>query len=689
MKLIPEQMAVVEHDLGPALVFAVAGAGKTTAMVARAERLVREGVFNAREIFAGSFSNASVNAIERKLKDFELCSGIELGTTHRLARQIINVAVREHWSPELSLDSMKLFGAAAAAVKVSQANLAPEVLLEHVRLWKANLVFADLGRAVGELIPMGASQLHGGLLEVYRAFERIRLERGLMDFCDLIADAWLLLRNRPELLERVQNRYRCLFIDEYQDVNLAQAGLVDLIAARDRNIMVLGDDDQCIFSFQGASSSHILNFEGRWQAKKFVLSDNFRCQASHLGLANRVIANNSDREVKQASLTLGFGGETKLYQLGLQADMAEEITQVVAAEAHSGGLENVAILVRNFNNSTALESRLLKAGIPYRLEGREALRERAEGLALMAAFWLSGLLGVPRVQWTPEDGSHLKNRWSWLVAGFDHQLKKALKDVPMLILEQGKGLTQALNQVGHAGEVALEVLEFTLDLKHLSLEAAMRQTAQHAAWHWNEKRDPRKAALLEDFCASINARETLEMLLNPLVHNQALTLSSIHSSKGLEWDVVIMPDVDDGVLPHGAFPSESNLADERRLFYVGVTRCRQKLHLFTRLGKRSRFFDEALIEKLLSSMVVVGDALQVHPRSWTPQETLEVARSVDELGLERYFERFFKAQALLKEAGVLITSVLDDAKRYGMRGRLEVSAMAETYWRERSVQRLN
>ncbi|MEM8602289.1 MAG: ATP-dependent helicase, partial [Cyanobacteria bacterium P01_H01_bin.121] len=319
MYLTSEQHAIVNHDHGAARVFAVAGAGKTTAMVHRIERLVRQQVFAPDRILAASFSRATTQDIATALSQWSHCRSVSTRTLHSLSYQIIRQAYqRGYLKPptlDLSPDQVDnyLYGQALKAARQNKVaykgeldSIDQEDFLAYVSACKGQLDYADRAslaipataphhNIARQAEPPAEPEL-GWYLDLYKLLETIRSQHRLISFDDMLMTGWQLLVLQPDLLAGLQRQFECVLIDEFQDINRAQFAILDLLTRPHRNYMVIGDDDQTIYEWRGAETRFILTeFERRYQPQTYQMSDNFRCPAAQVGLANAVIRQNQNR----------------------------------------------------------------------------------------------------------------------------------------------------------------------------------------------------------------------------------------------------------------------------------------------------------------------------------------------------------------------------------------------------------
>ncbi|MCX7803468.1 MAG: ATP-dependent helicase, partial [Meiothermus ruber] len=405
--LTDEQQAIVAHNEGPALVFAVAGAGKTTALVHRLERLVRERVFEPRKILATSFSRMAVNDLKRALARWPHTQGIQVSTLHALGYRIVRKAasegllklaeVRDEGSEQALLQRTLRRARELKLEWVSELeNLEAEDFLSYVGACKGNLQYADLkGAGLPPAALRVASQAQAPeelewYLELYKLMEQVRLEEGLLTFDDMLMTGWEVLVRHPEILQVVQKAFQAVLVDEFQDVNLAQSEMLDLITQPHRNYMAVGDDDQTIYEWRGASPRFILEFAQRYGAKKYLIRDTFRCPAPQVVLAGRVIAHNQQREPKRLSLTKGFQGRVHLRLEPHTPAQAQGLVSDIAGLLAQGRKPGeMAVLVRLYAQTPYIEQCLIERQIPYRVVGSTPFYQRPEIQGLLAYLQLA------------------------------------------------------------------------------------------------------------------------------------------------------------------------------------------------------------------------------------------------------------------------------------------------------------
>ncbi|MEM1008816.1 MAG: ATP-dependent helicase, partial [Myxococcota bacterium] len=410
VQLTPEQQAIVNHTKGPALVFAVAGAGKTTAMVHRIERLVREQHFPAQSILATSFSRATVDDIKRSLSPWPHCKRVFTSTLHAIGYRILRRAQQkgllaftqspdtnpEKLSEILIFRTLKSAREQGLVDKTELRNLDRDDFLNYISTCKGNLRYACLKSAN---LPLAAQALASQAsapenlpwyLTLYQEFERLRIQLQGYTFDDMLLQGWELLTRHPTLLEHFQSQFQCVMVDEFQDVNLVQSELLDLLIRPHNNYMVIGDDDQTIYEWRGARPHYILSFAERYNAQKYFIHDNFRCKAAQLVLANQIIVHNTQREPKTLQLTRGFDGHTFVHEYDDAADMGHQIVHEIQTALRRGfAKKDISILVRLYAQTPYIEHPLIEAQIPYRIVGSQPFYQRPEVRVLLNYLMLA------------------------------------------------------------------------------------------------------------------------------------------------------------------------------------------------------------------------------------------------------------------------------------------------------------
>jgi DNA helicase II / ATP-dependent DNA helicase PcrA len=637
--LTAAQQAVVDHAGGPAVVVAVAGAGKTTTMVARVERLVQRGA-EPGTILVTSFSRAAIADVRRRLAEVAGGAAVEARTFHGLAHAIVSEAARrsalpvhattgapppEAVVPRLVEHVLRTWESQGHPLAQDAADLDKDAFLAYRSRCLAELRLPDVDawplprearRMVRPAAEDPAAPLHRPLAE---AVEIERRARGWLDYDDLIVTAWAVLAGDPGLRDWARQRWRRLLVDEFQDVNRAQVALVEQLIGDDGEVMAIGDDDQSIYGFRGSDPALLGDFARRHDATLYVLDHNFRSRAEPLAAAAALAQHLRSRTPKTLHAARGPGG---VLSLDVAPDPAAEARRLVerVLEAHRDGypLAQQAVLLRAFAQAPGIEAELLAAGIRYRVIGAPSVDRYDATRATLAVLhliaddgpaddprlrarawrrWLRAAAGAPRgaerlvpvLVAAERDGAR-----SLRAALHDATEPRALRALRVAAGREQRGrltpLVDALARVAAAarGGDALAVLRAAAatvgrwprhDLESLAVDVVV-SAAGRGVWG-----DPTAPA--GEWLARFGAWRRAALASR----GDALTVTSAHRSKGLEWDVVIVPGQ-----ALGTFPRRED-DDERRLAYVAWTRARERLHLLRPAGAvPSPFLRQGLVD---------------------------------------------------------------------------------------------
>jgi DNA helicase II / ATP-dependent DNA helicase PcrA len=626
--LTAAQRAVVEHPGGPAVVLAVAGAGKTSTMVARVGRLVAEGVDPA-SVLVTSFSRAAVADVRERLQAGGAVAvrgavdgggggsggarpprAPEVRTFHSVAylvlaesrhRRGVSAAAPGAPPPDrvvahLVADVTRAWRRAGHPLAEHLDDLDVDEFaayrsrclagLQLVDVWHLQLT-REARRLVRSPPDDPACHLHRPLAE---AVEHERRLRGWADYDDLIVDAWLALALDADLRAWTAARWQHVLVDEFQDVNAAQVALLEALLGGGRDVMAIGDDDQSIYAFRGSDPALLAAFGARHGAVTYVLDDNFRSRAETVAAASMLVTRLPNRAPKRLRAARGEGGRCTLDACRDARDEAQRlVVRVLEARRDGVALARQAVLLRAFAQAPVVEGALLEAGIAYRVVGAASVDRQDATRGALAALHLVAVPASP-----PAVRARAWRRWL-VAAGLPPA--EAARLVPHLIAAEvageapgsadatralaaalGRGggertrtllpaLAAVAEEVGSA-RAALAAAAATVgrwprrDLGSLALDVVQRAAA---AGVWGDH-DAALAPWLARFAAwrrgAWGAR------------HEALTVTSVHRSKGLEWDVVLVPGQTLGTFPRSLDD------DERRLAYVAWTRARERLHLF-------------------------------------------------------------------------------------------------------------
>ncbi|MCX8007389.1 MAG: UvrD-helicase domain-containing protein [Coriobacteriia bacterium] len=617
--LNPAQRDAVTTTEGPLLVLAGAGSGKTRVLTHRIAYLIAERGVSPAEILAITFTNKAAQEMRERLARLvgSAARVMWVMTFHAFCVRLLRAeAHRIGLSQQFSIydedDSRRLLAAVIEELKVDAKRYPVKMLAAKISEFKNELVLPDeaADRAIGP---------HGKLVaEVYARYQERLAHAQAMDFDDLLVNAWLVLSQHDDVLSHYQRRFRYVLVDEYQDTNHAQYEIVNLLAARHRNLMVVGDDDQSIYSWRGADIRNILDFEEDYpDATVIRLEQNYRSTQTILAAANAVVANNLGRKPKTL-WTANVGGEAIVrYVAADERDearfVAEEIERLVVAESRR--YTEFAVFYRTNAQSRVLEDLLLRVGVPYRIVGGTRFFDRAEIRDVMA--WLKAAVNPADVQ------SYKRLMGAWPGVG-----RATIEAVEARSIKTGRPIAEALREaveleiVGGAALRSLAELAKVLDdvalaakaegplrervesivasagilsrLKAETTEEARGRAENVAEFfgvveEYDAVHDDPEAKTLEAFLEWAALRTDLDQLDDA---DDAVTLMTLHTAKGLEFPVVFLVGLEDGIFPHAnSMDDPQRLEEERRLMYVGVTRAMERLYI-THAHSRSLFGSE-------------------------------------------------------------------------------------------------
>jgi DNA helicase-2/ATP-dependent DNA helicase PcrA len=613
--LNPVQSEAVLHTEGPVLIVAGAGSGKTRALTHRIAYLIREHGVNPYSVLAITFTNKAAREMAQRVEELLgelIAKGMWILTFHSACVRILR---REHKHLGLP-SSFTIYDEGDTERLIT--NVLRDLNLD-VKRFPPRAMSAAIGKAKDHVLSAAEFTAGAGnfyeetIAKVYSAYEERKRAAGALDFDDLIGETVRLFREHPEVLEHYQERFRYVLIDEYQDTNRAQYELVNLLAAKYRNVCVVGDADQGVYSWRGATIQNLLDFERDYpDAAVFLMEQNYRSTSNILAVANALIEHNVQRKPKSL-WTETEGGELAVR---FRADDEHEEALFVAEETHrlvdEEGFRytDIAVFYRTNAQSRVLEDVFMRAGTPYRVVGGVRFYQRKEVKDVLAYLRLlvnpQDVVAARRVINTPKRG--IGDATVAALEGF-----AAVEGVPFLeaarrvdevasLAARAKGAVAGFVEIMDVRQAAFDsgaapqrMVEAAATESGYLIELETERTVEAEGRIENlrelggvaaefEQRDPNGS--LSDFLEQVS-----------LVGEQdeydeeagSVTLMTLHNAKGLEFPVVFIIGLEDGVFPHyRSMGDQSELEEERRLLYVGVTRARQRLYL-THAWSRSLF----------------------------------------------------------------------------------------------------
>lgn len=650
----PQREAVLCTE-GPLLVLAGAGSGKTRVLTHRIAHLVEDLNVAPWQIMAITFTNKAAAEMRERLQSLigGGARGMWVSTFHSMCVRILRtdcerIGFAKGFTIYDDSDSKRLVEQIMDELNIDKKRYPIPALRNRISQAKNDLQVAEVfAEKTSDQVGQVAARVYT------RLQERLR-QLNAFDFDDLLLYTWLLLKNHPDVLAAYQNRFRYLMVDEYQDTNHAQYVLTQLLAAAHKNIMVVGDDDQSIYSWRGADLRNILDFEKDYpEARVVKLEENYRSMGNILAAANAVIANNLTRKPKKLFTSKPAGDKISVYSATDERDEGRWIASEIEHQHGEGMSYNqIAVFYRTNAQSRMLEDMLMRAGVPYRLIGGTRFFDRAEIRDVMAYLNLvvnpANDVAAHRVINVPKRGigkttvEHIdyvarETGITFLQAAelciADDQIRsatrKAIAEFVALIHEaQGyagdlrkvveaivdkAGLIRVLeaeNSDDAAGRIEnIQELFGVVDeyaQTHDDADALFEPPTAEDAPEADDEPPVRtfQANSLPDFVEWVTLRTDMDTVAED---GEAITMMTIHAAKGLEFDCVFVAGMEESLFPHGNSSQDSQgLEEERRLAYVAITRARKKLYLtnaFTRqifgqssANPPSRFIGEIPLE---------------------------------------------------------------------------------------------
>lgn len=650
----PQREAVLCTE-GPLLVLAGAGSGKTRVLTHRIAHLVEDLNVAPWQIMAITFTNKAAAEMRERLQSLigGGARGMWVSTFHSMCVRILRtdcerVGFAKGFTIYDDSDSKRLVEQIMDELNIDKKRYPIPALRNRISQAKNDLQVAEVfAEKTSDQVGQVAARVYT------RLQERLR-QLNAFDFDDLLLYTWLLLKNHPDVLAAYQNRFRYLMVDEYQDTNHAQYVLTQLLAAAHKNIMVVGDDDQSIYSWRGADLRNILDFEKDYpEARVVKLEENYRSMGNILAAANAVIANNLTRKPKKLFTSKPAGDKISVYSATDERDEGRWIASEIEHQHGEGMSYNqIAVFYRTNAQSRMLEDMLMRAGVPYRLIGGTRFFDRAEIRDVMAYLNLvvnpANDVAAHRVINVPKRGigkttvEHIdyvarETGITFLQAAelciADDQIRSATRKAIaefVALIHEAQGYAGDLRKVveaivGKAGLIrALEAensddaagrIENIQELfgvvdeyaqTHDDADALFEPPTAEDAPEANDEPPMRtfQANSLPDFVEWVTLRTDMDTVAED---GEAITMMTIHAAKGLEFDCVFVAGMEESLFPHGNSSQDSQgLEEERRLAYVAITRARKKLYLtnaFTRqifgqssANPPSRFIGEIPLE---------------------------------------------------------------------------------------------
>lgn len=608
--LNPPQKEAVFHTEGPLLILAGAGSGKTRVLTHRIACLMEEKGVNPWNILAITFTNKAAQEMRERV-DKLVGMGAEsiwVSTFHSACVRIL----RRH------IDFLGFDNHFAIYDTEDQKTVIKEVcrrLNIDTKIYKERTLMAKISHAKDELISLEEMELNAGgdfnekkIAAVYKEYQATLRKNNALDFDDLIVKTVELFQNCPDVLEYYQERFQYIMVDEYQDTNTAQFKFVSLLASKYQNLCVVGDDDQSIYKFRGANIGNILGFEKAFPGAKVIrLEQNYRSTENILEAANRVIENNTERKPKRLWTENGAGDKVHFRQFLNGFEEAEYVVGEITKARRNGdcNYKDCAVLYRTNAQSRLFEEKFLLANVPYKIVGGINFYARKEIKDLLCYLKtvsnakddvaVRRILNVPKRGIGAATVSKVQDYAEYMQVSFYDALRVA-EEIPSIgrSLSKINGFVDFIQSLRSKEEVytVRELLEEVIRLTGYVDELRAEDTEEAKARIENIDELISKTEMYQETMKAQNEPATLSGFLEEIAlvadidsvdpNQDYVLLMTLHSAKGLEFPKVFLTGMEDGIFPGYMTISSgdpSDLEEERRLCYVGITRAMKELTL--------------------------------------------------------------------------------------------------------------
>lgn len=603
MALNEMQQLAVETTEGPLLILAGAGSGKTTVLVNRVQHIVESGLAQPWQVLAITFTNKAAGEIRERL---ERAIGSEANsiwafTFHSCCARILRrfgerLGYSSHFTIYDTDDQKRVMKHCQKSLGLTDKIIHHKSILSEISSAKDSLIDAE------EYKSMSANDYRKAkIADCYELYQKELLKSDAMDFDDIIFNTVKLLEENDDVRELYQKQFKYVMVDEYQDTSHAQYILVSLLAGGYKNICVVGDDDQSIYRFRGATIENILSFEQQYKNAKVIrLEQNYRSTQNILDGANAIIANNKNRKGKSLWTSAGAGEKIILNTVNSERDESDFIVdEIMKNVAHGKKMSDHAILYRMNAQSRNLEITLTKSGIPHKIIGGNRFFDRKEIKDIVSYFAVinnpADNVRLQRIINVPKRGigetmfaNVLEIATGLGISAFEvcersDEFQKTLRSAQKLMGFAGmiKHFQALLEEGMNLSDLLQEILDETkyfdyLDEDPETAEDRKNNISELSSMfikYQEEDEEFDLSSFLEDVALVSDIDSYNET-------DDAVVLMTLHSAKGLEFPIVFIPGMEEGIFPgNQSIYSDEDLEEERRLAYVGVTRAKEKLYL--------------------------------------------------------------------------------------------------------------
>ncbi len=628
-KLNEQQREAVMHKDGPCLVIAGAGSGKTKVLTTRIAHLIDEGI-SSYHILAITFTNKAAKEMRERLEILVPDNNVFVGTFHSFGVRILrenymHLGLERNFTILDSDDVLSLIKKIMKDLGIAKEECAPSYIRNRISFIKNEMM------GPVEIEKFFNTEPEQIAYRVYKEYVQVLKKNNSVDFDDLLLLPVQLFLKNKEVLEHYQEKYQYILIDEYQDTNEVQYKMTKLLGCLYNNIFVVGDPDQSIYQFRGANYKNILNFERDYKnAKVIPLEENYRSTKMILDAANSVIKNNKDRKEKNLRSNKMLGAKVQYFR---SYDEKHEITLCIEEikKLLDDGYKasDMAIFYRTNGQARVVEEMFIKSNLPYKVIGSYYFYQRKEIKDLISylrliinphdEISLRRVINVPKRKIGPSTLARIETEalangismFDAISSGKELEFKNLIIDLRKM--SESLSLTELIDVVLEKSGMKKELeLESSLE-SELRLENLMEFKSITASF---EERTG--SVNLEDFLEEISL---IADMTEHKEYDDAITLMTIHSAKGLEFDVVFLIGMEEGIFPHANSIVEADgVEEERRLMYVGITRARDLLYL-TNAKRRMLYGKESMNPPSRFIEEIDGDLLEVMNNSVKEEKT--------------------------------------------------------------------
>lgn len=587
---------------GPVLILAGPGSGKTKTLTHRIAFLLKQGIA-PENILAVTFTNKAAEEMKARIAGLtgsKISDRLFMGTFHSLAARILRqhaalLGFNKNFTIFDEDDSLALIKEVMKELEINPKQFSSGIIANTISALKNELLTPERYAEDSGLTDLFPKTVH----KIYEEYQRQLLKSNAMDFDDLLSNICALLQKNSEILSRYQGIFKYINVDEYQDVNQAQYVFINLLAKRHRNIAVVGDDAQAIYAFRGADYRNILNFEKDWpDARVVVLDQNYRSTQTILDAAGGIISQNSLQKEKKL-WTQNSSGE-KIFLSVLENERAEAefiVEQIQEAVRMGYSLKDLVVLYRTNAQSRVLEEALLEHNLPYQIIGGVRFYQRKEVKDILAYLRFlsnpSDLMSLKRIINVPARGIGKSSLLGYLA---QREGEKQNFKAPLRSQEGLRDFEKTINELREEAKKFGAVDFIKHLLKKIKYREYLDDNTDRAEERWENVQELLNLArkyqelappsgiekLLEDVAlmSDTDEKET---------SSNMVSLMTVHAAKGMEFPVVFIIGLEEGVFPHSrSLFNPRDLEEERRLCYVGLTRAKEKVFLTFAL-RRAQF----------------------------------------------------------------------------------------------------